>query len=438
MANDVVAAIATPPGMGGIGVVRVSGPSLAHLLGQLTRKTISPRVATVARFFGADGIVIDEGIALFFPAPSSYTGEDVVEIQAHGGRTVMQLLLQRCIELGARLAEPGEFTRRAYLNDKLDLAQAEAIADLIGASSAQAARSAARSLRGEFSNEINSIVAALIEIRLQVEASIDFPEEDVSVATLEKTHEAVYGVRERLKRVLAACRQGSLLREGLHVVIAGAPNVGKSSWLNRFAQQEVAIVTEVPGTTRDLIRHPVLVHGVALHFVDTAGLRATNDPVEERGVSRARSEIGAADVVLWVADTTRPETAFERSEVIGLLPDILVVQAWNKADLAGMPPGAPGWPVSALSGAGMDKLENALLAAAGWVPDEDVYLARARHLEALNRAENHCTTAMGSGGAYELMAEELRLAQQGLASITGAYTSDDLLGAIFASFCIGK
>ena len=446
MANEAIAAIATPPGRGGIGVVRISGPRLANWLRALVNTEVAPRRATRADFLGADGRVIDQGLVLFFPAPHSYTGEDVIELQGHGGPVVLQLLLARCLELGARVAAPGEFTQRAFLNDKLDLAQAEGVADLINASTAEAARCALRSLQGEFSQRIDAMVHALIELRMLVEATLDFPEEDVEFLESAKAHARLARVREQLAQIMAASRQGSLLREGIHVVLAGHPNVGKSSLLNRLAGTEIAIVTAIPGTTRDAIRETINVAGVPLYLIDTAGLREPRDIVETIGISKTWDEISKADLVLWVSDASRPETgAADAALTAGLSTGVPQLRVVNKIDLVGAQPqrqvlaGGSEVALSAKTGAGIELLQAAMLEAVGWGGSgEGAFMARARHLLALQTAARHLELAAACSSELELYAEELNLAQRALASITGEFTAEDLLGKIFSHFCIGK
>ena len=443
MASEVIAAVATPPGRGGIGIVRISGPRLGSLLQCLVKIEIAPRRATRVDFVAADGSIIDEGLALFFPAPHSYTGEDVVELHGHGGPVVMQLLLNRCLQLGARVAAPGEFTKRAFLNDRLDLAQAESVADLIDAATAEAARCAVRSLKGEFSRRIDAMAQALIELRMLVEATLDFPEDDVEFLAQGKARAKLDAVREQLQQTLNASRQGSLLRAGIHVVLAGAPNVGKSSLMNCIAGADLAIVTDIPGTTRDAIRETVNVAGVPLHMIDTAGLREPQDQVEKIGISRTWKEISNADLVLWIGDVTRPDTWIGDPQLAQRLPaGVPQLKVLNKIDLAnGVAPGGPGdvIAVSAKTGAGIDTLKSSMLSAVGWGSSgEGVYLARERHLEALQTAARHLDAASEAASAIELFAEELKLAQNALSSITGEFTADDLLGRIFSRFCIGK
>ncbi|HMM54085.1 MAG TPA: tRNA uridine-5-carboxymethylaminomethyl(34) synthesis GTPase MnmE [Candidatus Desulfobacillus sp.] len=441
-----IAAIATPPGRGGIGIVRLSGPDLQQFGRHLTERTLEPRIATRCRFLDGTGMAIDEGIALFFPAPRSYTGEDVLELQGHGGPVVMQMLLQRCQELGARLAAPGEFTLRAYLNGKLDLAQAEAVADLIEASTAAAARSATRSLSGEFSRAIHDIADRLVALRVRIEASLDFPEEDAGF--LEEGGELscrLAELAERLERMLRGAQRGSILRTGLRVVLVGQPNVGKSSLLNRLAGEERAIVSAVPGTTRDALRETIAIDGIPLQIIDTAGLREAGDEVEQLGIARSWQEIAQADVVLHLLDA-RQGMAEDDSMILAKLPhgiERLVVM--NKCDLTGHDAGKIAtdgkttlW-LSALTGAGIPLLEQELLRVAGGQADsEDVFLARNRHLAAIEAASSRVLTAASRPDRLELCAEELRLAQRALSSITGEFTSDDLLGEIFSGFCIGK
>ncbi len=446
MANDVIAAVATPPGRGGVGVVRVSGPGLQPMLQQLVSKGVPPRRAAVAKFRDARGDVIDEGLALFFPAPASYTGEDVIELHGHGGPVVMQLLLRRCLELGARLAAPGEFTRRAFLNDKLDLAQAESVADLIDAATETAARCAVRSLEGEFSRAIGELVQQLTELRMFVEATLDFPEEDVEFIEAADARGKLATIAAQHGRIMAAAREGSLLREGIHAVIIGQPNVGKSSLLNRLAGAELAIVTDVPGTTRDPIRQAIQIGGVPLHVIDTAGLRESTDPVESIGIARAWDAIAGADLALHVIDASRPETAGADDAIVARLPGRLPrLRVLNKIDLVGRTPGrsdgggATEIALSAKTGEGLDALRTALLEAVGWTGHgEGAYMARERHLDALRAAAGHLERAAEVMAQLDLFAEELRLARNALASITGEFTPDDLLGEIFARFCIGK
>jgi tRNA modification GTPase len=452
--RDPIVAIATAPGRGGIGIVRVSGADLGPIVaGVLGDVTLLPRQATLCAFRDASGAPIDEGIALFFPAPHSYTGENVLELQGHGGPVGLQLLLARCLEAGRagglRLAEPGEFTRRAFLNDRIDLAQAEAVADLIDAATEAAARGAVRSLTGEFSRAIHALVDALTELRALVEATLDFPEEEIDFLDRADASGRLRRVRDALDEVMHRAQQGARLREGLHVVLVGAPNVGKSSLLNALAGEEVAIVTPVPGTTRDRIAQPIRIGGLPLDIIDTAGLRATLDEVERIGIDRTLREIERADVVLHLVDATRPDADEQVLAQVAArtrrgVPVLTVV---NKIDLTGVAPRVEGDTIrlSALDGRGIDGLRSRLLQLAGWeraVDGGQVYLARERHLQALAQARAHLAAAGAHAGRrdaeLDLFAEELRLAQVALGAITGEVGADDLLGVIFSRFCIGK
>ena len=463
--EDPIVAVATASGRGAVGIVRVSGASLAPLVAAICGRALVPRQATYGPFLDAAGTPIDQGLALFFPAPNSYTGEDVLELQGHGGPVVLLLLLARCLEAAAerdaatgrerlphlRIANPGEFTERAFLNDKLDLAQAEAVADLIDASTEAAARSAARSLDGAFSSEIDALAAALVELRLLVEATLDFPEEEidflVSADALGRLQRATAGVDAVLQRA----RQGALLRDGIRVVLAGQPNVGKSSLLNALAGAELAIVTATPGTTRDKVAQTIQIDGVPVHVVDTAGLRDTVDEVERIGVARTWAEIEGADAIVFLHDLTRLGDAdYEAGDAAiaarlpaGLADSGRLLHLFNKLDLQRSASVHEGLVVSALTGEGLDALRTRLLELAGWqAAPEGLFIARARHVHALQRARQHLELAAAHGergnAALELFAEELRLAHDALGEITGAFTSDDLLGAIFGRFCIGK
>lgn len=443
--NDIIAAIATAPGRAGIGIVRISGPDLAQLITGLLGRKPSPRHASLTDFLDAQGRLIDRGVALYFPAPHSYTAEDVLELHGHGGPIVLQLLLRRCLELGARIAEPGEFTRRAYLNDKLDLAQAESVADLIDASTAEAARCAARSLQGAFSERIAGLTRSLVELRTLVEATLDFPDEDVELLKRADAEGRLTKVRADLAAVLKASRQGSLLREGMRVVLAGQPNVGKSSLLNQLAGEELAIVTEIPGTTRDAIRQSIDVHGVPAHIIDTAGLRDSADPVEQQGIARTWTAIQSADLMLLVIDATRGETREDHQIRLRLPGGLACIRVMNKSDLVGHPPalerkgGTTAVWLSAKTGDGIELLREALLDTMGWRgAGEGLFMARERHLQALTTAQTHLEQAAQQTRQLELFAEELRLTQEALEAITGEYTPDDLLGEIFSRFCIGK
>lgn len=443
-----IAAIATAAGRGGIGVVRVSGSGLGEFARQLAGVCPPARVATLCTFRDHSAVAIDQGLLLFFPAPHSFTGEDVLELHGHGGPVVMQLLLQRCLQLGARLAEPGEFTRRAFLNDKLDLAQAEAVADLIDAASTQAARSALRSLSGEFSRQVHGFVERLIELRMLIEATLDFPDEEIDAAELLCTADVAGRLQTLAEEVTALCqraRQGSLLRNGLHVVLAGPPNVGKSSLLNCLAGEDCAIVTEIAGTTRDALRETIQIEGIPLHIVDTAGLRETEDTVERLGIERSWREIQRADVILQLVDAQQGVTLDDVAIAQALPSGIEYLVVHNKSDLTEHPPGRQveqgriHLHLSARTGKGVDLLRQELLRIAGWQQHgEDLILARERHLLALMAAQDGLTAARAVLQQMELCAEELRRVQQQLASITGEFSADDLLGEIFSRFCIGK
>lgn len=440
--NDPIAAIATAPGRGGIGVVRISGESIEQFISAITGKALIARHATFSRFLDAEGGLLDEGIALYFPAPHSYTGEQVLELQGHGGPLVMQGVLERCLELGARLAEPGEFSRRAFLNGKLDLVQAEAVADLIDAGSREAARSALRSLNGEFSRRINTVKDALIHLRMLVEATLDFPEEDVDFLRQSDAWGQLDTIMVSLDAVLAGARQGALLREGLNVVLIGQPNVGKSSLLNRLAGYDAAIVTEIAGTTRDTVREAIQIQGVPLHIIDTAGLRESDDPVEKLGMQRTWAAVEKADVAVLLVDAQHGVGERE-AEMLARVGEIPVLTVHNKIDLAGdsariSEEGMELW-ISARTGVGIDLLESRLLQLAGWQSGgESTFIARTRHVAALRRARGHLESAAAAGVQLEFLAEELRLAQEALSEITGEFSADDLLGVIFGQFCIGK
>ena len=461
--QEPIAAIATAPGRGAVGIVRISGRGLGALVQALCGRTLIPRHATYLPLRDAAGEPLDHGLAIHFPAPHSYTGEDVLELQVHGGQVVLQLLLARCLEVaaqvdastgcallpGLRLAQPGEFTERAFLNDKLDLAQAEAVADLIDASTEAAARSASRSLGGAFSREIGVLREALIQLRMLVEATLDFPEEEIDFLQKADAQGQLARLQAQLTAVLQHARQGSLLREGINVVIAGQPNAGKSSLLNALAGAELAIVTPIPGTTRDKVQQTIQIEGVPLHVIDTAGLRESSDEVERIGIARAWSEIEGADVVLFLHDLTRATQADYRQadEQIALAlaqrvpASVPVLNVWNKADAAAPP--SEGLALSAKTGSGLQALRQQLLQTVGWQSaPEGVYIARERHVQALRRVQQHLAQAgahlAARAQALDLLAEELRLAQNALNEITGAFTSDDLLGVIFSRFCIGK
>jgi tRNA modification GTPase len=445
-APDTIAAIATPAGRGGIGVVRVSGPLATQIARRVTElEAVSPRVATLATFRDASGAPIDQGLALLFPAPHSYSGEDVLELQGHGGPAVMRLLLGRCIALGARLAEPGEFTRRAFLNERIDLAQAEGVADLIDAESAEAARGAARSLMGEFSARVHALTAALVDLRMHVEACIDFPEEEIDPDDRAVQARKLHAIEAQLRQLREEAKQGLVLRDGLTVVLVGAPNVGKSSLLNRLAGEDLAIVTATPGTTRDHVRATLSLEGVPIHLIDTAGLREATEEVERIGIERTWAAIGKAGAALLISAADSVDGPWERELAHRLPKGLPSARVINKIDLAGISPGreetAQGaiLSVSARTGAGIDLLRRWLLEMAGWQPHgEGLFLARARHLDALAAAQGRLAIAASTTQAFELFAEELRLAQRDLGRITGEFTADALLGEIFTRFCVGK
>ena len=461
--QEPIVAIATAPGRGAVGIVRVSGRQLGALVRILCGRELPPRHASYLPFRDAAGEPLDHGLALHFPAPQSYTGEDVLELQVHGGQVVLQLLLARCLEAaaqidpatgravlpGLRLAQPGEFTERAFLNDKLDLAQAEAVADLIDASTEAAARSASRSLGGAFSKEIGVLREALIQLRMLVEATLDFPEEEIDFLQKADAQGQLVRLQQQVATVLQHARQGSLLREGIKVVIAGQPNAGKSSLLNALAGAELAIVTPIPGTTRDKVQQTIQIEGVPLHVIDTAGLRESHDEVERIGIARAWTEIEGADVVLFLHDLTRTAQAdYQQAdeqiaqELAQRVPArVPVLDIWNKADAA--TPSFGGLSLSAKTGVGLQALRQQLLQTVGWqAAPEGVYIARERHVQALRRVQAHLELAEAHLAAraqsLDLLAEELRLAQNALNEITGIFSSDDLLGVIFSRFCIGK
>jgi len=463
--SDPIVAIATASGRGAVGIVRVSGARLAPLVDAICGRALKPREATYLPFRDAEGEPVDHGLAIHFPSPHSFTGEDVLELQAHGGSVVLQLLLARCLEAaaepdpvtgrprlpGLRVAEPGEFSQRAFLNGKIDLAQAEAIADLIDASTEAAVRSAGRSLSGAFSREIHTLRDALIHLRMLVEATLDFPEEEIDFLQKADAAGQLAKLQSQLAAVQQRARQGALLREGIKVVIAGQPNAGKSSLLNALAGAELAIVSAVAGTTRDVVSQTIQIHGVPLHVADTAGLRESSDEVEQIGVARAWGQIESADAVLFLHDLTRadqPDYAAADAEILAglqrkLPASVPVLDVWNKQDAAPAARPAQGIALSAKTGLGIEALREQLLAMAGWqaVP-EGVYLARARHVQALARVETHLALAADHLAAQaqllDLLAEELRLAQNALNEITGEFGADDLLGVIFSRFCIGK
>ncbi|RRQ21974.1 tRNA uridine-5-carboxymethylaminomethyl(34) synthesis GTPase MnmE [Thiohalobacter thiocyanaticus] len=444
--TDTIAAIATPAGRGGVGIVRLSGPDVPQIATDWLGHVPEARRAELHTFTAADGSSIDQGIALYFPAPNSFTGEHVLELQGHGGPVVMDLLLSRALELGARIARPGEFSERAFLNDKLDLAQAEAIADLIDSATSQAARAAVRSLEGEFSGRIHELVEGLIRLRMYVEAAIDFPEEEIDFLADAQVTDQLQRLTGQFDALQASARQGRLLREGMRLVIAGRPNAGKSSLLNALAGRESAIVTPIAGTTRDVLREHIQIDGMPLHVIDTAGLRESEDQVEQEGVRRAWREIEQADRLLLVIDSREGFTDEDRA-ILGRLPETLQhTLVYNKIDLTGEPPALDAEKnvvhLSATAGAGLEELRVHLKTCMGYAEAETGgFIARRRHLDAIERARRHLQTGreqLETQRAGELLAEELRLAQAALGEITGEFTSDDLLGRIFSSFCIGK
>jgi tRNA modification GTPase len=443
--NDTIAAIATASGAGGIGVVRVSGPLCQTIAANILGHCPAPRHAAYLAFKQENGELIDRGIAIYFVGPHSYTGEDVLELQAHGGTALMQILLTRCIQLGARQAEPGEFTRRAYLNDKIDLAQAEAVADVINASTFEAAQSAMRSLSGEFSSSIQRLLQQLIELRMYVEACLDFPEEEIDFITQGQVGQKIQHNLETLHNVFNKAKQGAILREGIHIVLVGQPNVGKSSLMNALAGEEVAIVTPIAGTTRDVIRSAIQINGVPLHIVDTAGLRETEDEVEKIGIARTYRATETADIALLLIDATHGIGDEEKS-ILGRLPqEIRKIWVHNKIDTMNETAkmseinGEAHIYLSAKTGEGLALLKLHLLSIVGYQQNsEGVFMARARHLEALAKVSHYLETAYSQLSSAELVAEELRMAQEQLSAITGEFTPDDLLGEIFSKFCIGK
>ena len=442
---ETIAAIATAAGAGGIGIVRVSGPASRLIALGILGQCPTPRHAAYLDFNLEDGTLIDRGIAIFYSNPHSYTGEDVLELQAHGGTALMQILLARCIELGARQAEPGEFTRRAYLNDKLDLAQAEAVADVISAATVEAAKSAVRSLSGEFSKHINALLLKLTDLRMFVEACLDFPEEEIDFITQGRVAEKLATIMAELTAVFSKAKQGSLLREGIVVVLVGQPNVGKSSLMNQLAGEDVAIVTSVAGTTRDTIKNAIQINGVPLHIIDTAGLRETDDEVEKFGIERTWRATETANIALLLVDAAHGIGEQEKTILARLPREIRKIWVHNKIDVGNTHPscqeidGATHIYLSAKTGDGLALLKNHLLALAGYQSNsEGIFMARARHLQALSQVDAHLNSAKRQMNSAELLAEELRLAQDDLASITGEFTPDDLLGEIFSKFCIGK
>ena len=443
--QDTIAAIATPPGNGGVGIIRISGTLVTEIAKQLLNKSLIPRHALFTSFIDNDGFIIDSGISLYFPAPASYTGEDILELQGHGGSVVLDMLLRRVLSLGARLANPGEFTERAFLNNKLDLAQAEAVADLIESSTEQSARSAQKSMQGVFSAQINELVTELTELRIYVEAAIDFVDEEIDFLTDGVVEERIIRLLQSIQQIQKTAQQGRLLRDGMTVVLAGKPNAGKSSLLNALAGHEAAIVTDIAGTTRDVLRERIQLDGMPLHIIDTAGLRESENSIEKEGIRRAHEEILKADKILLLIDAREPET----EELLKTLPaNIDITKVYNKIDLLGREPEIKqtenGYScyLSIKTGAGMDLLKQHLKQSVGFNEATDnVFIARRRHIEAIRAGYQFVESALNQlqvSQAGELVAEDLRQAQMSLAEITGTVTSDDLLGKIFSSFCIGK
>ncbi|MGD8629410.1 MAG: tRNA uridine-5-carboxymethylaminomethyl(34) synthesis GTPase MnmE [Gammaproteobacteria bacterium] len=448
MATDTIAAIATPPGQGGVGIVRISGSGVEEIAIALLGRLPQVRRAELHNFRDADDALIDTGLVLYFAAPASFTGESVLELQGHGGRVVLDLLLQRVLSLGARPARPGEFSRRAFLNNRLDLVQAEAIADLIESDTAQAARAAIRSLQGAFSERVHRLLEALTQLRIYIEAAIDFPDEEIDWVADARLQQMLQDLRQDLADIMARAHQGQLLRDGMTLVIAGRPNAGKSSLLNALAGSDTAIVTEIPGTTRDVLREHIQLDGMPLHVIDTAGLHDSDDPVEQLGMARARKAMESADRLLLLVDDQPGFTAADAAILDGLPAGVPHTVIFNKIDLSGRMPGpvgtgnSAGFALSVKTGAGMDALRAHLKQCVGFGEQvEGSFSARRRHLDALLRVQQHLLAGqrqLEELQAGELLAEELRLAQQELGEITGEVSSDDLLGRIFSSFCIGK
>lgn len=447
--NAPIVAIATAPGRGGIGIIRVSGPLLGPFIFALLGQHLTPRHAHYCAFHHHDGKALDQGIALYFSSPNSYTGEDVLELQGHGGPAVMQSLLKQCMHVGARfglrLADPGEFTLRAFLNNKIDLAQAEAIADLIDASSEAAARAAMSSFSGVFSTQINSLADSIVQLRLLVEATLDFPEEEIEFLEKFQARDRLFNIQQQLQAILAQSKQGMVLRQGLHVVLAGEPNVGKSSLLNALAGEDLAIVTDIAGTTRDKVSQLIHINGVPITIVDTAGLRDTNDKIESMGIERSWSEIAKADVVINLKDARSPDLELDEKIAHHRSQKSVLLTVFNKADLLIDSPISSDETIfiSAKTGLGLDLLSTRLLQLAGWQPSQETpWLARQRHIDALEAAARHLTIAQSHANQddriLDLFAEELRLSHELLGSIVGTMSADDLLGKIFSSFCIGK
>jgi tRNA modification GTPase len=445
-----IIAVATAPGKAGVGVVRVSGPSLKSITRALFHKELSPRQANLVSLRDADGQIIDQLIAIYFLAPSSFTGEDVLELQCHGGPQLLELVMKRCLELGKDeglvIAEPGEFTLRAYLNNKIDLAQAEAIADLIDAQSEAAVRGAARSLQGVFSEDINNLIEEITQLRILVESTLDFPEEEIEFLENALARERLAAVKTKLQALRDGAKQGKILRDGIQLVLAGAPNVGKSSLLNRLAGEEIAIVTPIAGTTRDRVKESITIEGVPMHIIDTAGLRTTNDIVESKGIERSWEAIRLADLVIFLTDPQPSDDGLKEQILLEIPAKCPILEVVNKSDL--LTSGSENYSkevilISAKTGAGLDYLKRQILEVVGWNgPQEGAIVARRRHLDCLERASEHIARseqfAANGNNSLELFAEELFLAQNHLGQITGKLLADDLLGKIFSQFCIGK
>ena len=445
VSTDTIAAIATASGSGGIGVVRISGPAVTQIAGAILGHCPKPRYAAYLPFTDHLGQMIDQGIAIYYAAPNSYTGEEVLELQAHGGPALLQVLLTRCLSLGARQAEPGEFTRRAYLNEKMDLAQAEAVADVINAATSEAARSAMRSLSGEFSNRINILLQRLVELRMFVEACLDFPEEEIDFISQGNVKKKIEDVQIDLQKIYSEAKQGNLLREGLTVVLVGQPNVGKSSLINQLAADDIAIVTSIAGTTRDTIKSAIQINGIPLHVVDTAGLRETEDEIELFGIARTWRALESANIALLLVDAAHGITDVEKSILERLPNDLPKIWVHNKIDLAKKSPffeeldGEHHIHLSAKTGDGINLLRETLLKIVGWhSTSEGVFMARTRHLDAIKQVDQFLQSALGAINQSEIVAENLRMAQEALSAVTGEFTPDDLLGEIFSKFCIGK
>ena len=443
--SETIAAVATPAGRGGVGIIRISGADVQKIAKEILGALPTPFKAAHRLFKDQSGDILDDGVAIYFPSPRSFTGEDVLELQGHGGHIVMDMLLNRCLSLGARMARAGEFSERAFLNDKLDLTQAEAISDLIDSGSEQAARSALRSLQGEFSTSINALLTKMIEMRVYVEAALDFPEEEIDFLADESVLQRLEAIKTQLSEIRKKAKQGSLLRNGLHLVIIGQPNAGKSSLLNALAGQETAIVTDIAGTTRDVLHETIDLDGLPLHLIDTAGLRESDDPVEKIGIKRAWKAIEKADMVLLLKDDTNKTDNKEALNIVAQLPKkIPIIVVNNKIDLSQKKAGKINKQlyISAKYGEGIDALKTELKQQIGFQDNtENSIIARRRHLQALQNTQEYVDNAeiqLTQFNAGELMAEELRLAQDELGQITGRFTSDDLLGEIFSNFCIGK